>query len=83
MDITNYMTFDGNRPLHVFDADKVSGNLRVHRAQGWRDADRALDEKDYVVLSPVMMVISDETGAESIGGIMGGLRPPACTSVRR
>ena len=34
VDITNYYTYDRNRPLHVFDMDKVSGNLRVHYAKG-------------------------------------------------
>ena len=70
VDITNYMTFDQNRPLHVFDADKVQGNLRVHRAKGGETL-VALDEKEYT-LQPGMMVISDDRGAESIAGIMGG-----------
>ncbi|MDP5219733.1 phenylalanine--tRNA ligase subunit beta [Ruegeria sp. 2205SS24-7] len=70
VDITNYMTFDHNRPLHVFDADKVSGNLRIHRAKGGETL-RALDEKDYA-FEPGMMVISDDNGPESIAGIMGG-----------
>ncbi|WP_171239934.1 phenylalanine--tRNA ligase subunit beta [Ruegeria sp. HKCCA5491] len=70
VDITNYMTFDQNRPLHVFDADKVQGNLRVHRAKGGEKL-VALDEKEYT-LQPGMMVISDDKGAESIAGIMGG-----------
>lgn len=70
VDITNYMTFDQNRPLHVFDADKVQGNLRVHRANGGEKL-VALDEKEYT-LQPGMMVISDDKGPESIAGIMGG-----------
>ncbi len=70
VDITNYMTFDQNRPLHVFDADKVQGNLRVHRAKGGETL-VALDEKEYT-LQPGMMVISDDKGPESIAGIMGG-----------
>ncbi|MEY8839742.1 phenylalanine--tRNA ligase beta subunit-related protein, partial [Cribrihabitans sp. XS_ASV171] len=70
VDITNYMTFDANRPLHVFDADKVKGGLRIHRAEGGETL-TALDEKDYT-LQPGMMVISDENGPESIAGIMGG-----------
>lgn len=70
VDITNYMTFDHNRPLHVFDADKVQGNLRIHRAKGGETL-VALDEKEYT-LEPGMMVISDDNGAESIAGIMGG-----------
>ncbi len=70
VDITNYMTFDANRPLHVFDADKVAGGLRIHRAQGGETL-TALDEKTYT-LQPGMIVISDENGPESIAGIMGG-----------
>ncbi|AUQ75268.1 phenylalanine--tRNA ligase subunit beta [Phaeobacter piscinae] len=70
VDITNYFTFDQNRPLHVFDAAKVAGNLRVHRAAG-DETLTALDEKDYT-LSEGQMVISDDNGAESIAGIMGG-----------
>ncbi|MEX0277994.1 MAG: phenylalanine--tRNA ligase subunit beta [Ruegeria sp.] len=70
VDITNYMTYDQNRPLHVFDADKVQGNLRVHRAKGGETL-VALDEKEYTLQSG-MMVISDDNGPESIAGIMGG-----------
>ena len=70
VDVTNYFTFDLNRPLHVFDADKVQGNLRVHRAEGGETL-QALDEKEYT-FAPGMMVISDDTGPESIAGIMGG-----------
>ncbi|WP_299297516.1 phenylalanine--tRNA ligase subunit beta [uncultured Tateyamaria sp.] len=70
VDVTNYFTYDQNRPLHVFDADKVAGNLRVHRATGGEEI-IALDEKNYT-LQPGQMVISDENGAESIAGIMGG-----------
>ncbi|MFW8635370.1 phenylalanine--tRNA ligase subunit beta [Cribrihabitans pelagius] len=70
VDITNYFTFDQNRPLHVFDAAKVEGNLRVHRAAGG-EVLKALDEKEYT-LGAGQMVISDENGPESIAGIMGG-----------
>ncbi|WP_428545272.1 phenylalanine--tRNA ligase subunit beta [Profundibacter sp.] len=71
VDITNFFTIDANRPLHVFDADKVSGNLRVHRAKGGETL-IGLDEKEYT-FSDGMVVISDDNGIESIGGIMGGL----------
>ncbi|MFY0308796.1 phenylalanine--tRNA ligase subunit beta [Leisingera sp. D0M16] len=70
VDVTNFFTFDQNRPLHVFDAAKVQGSLRVHRAQGGETL-VALDEKEYT-LGAGHMVISDEKGVESIGGIMGG-----------
>ncbi len=70
VDVTNYFTYDRNRPLHVFDADKVRGNLRVHRAKGGEEM-VALDGKTYT-FQPGMMVISDDTGPESIAGVMGG-----------
>jgi phenylalanyl-tRNA synthetase beta chain len=70
VDITNYFTFDRNRPLHVFDMAKMSGDLRVHRAAGGETI-TALDDKDYTLPEGVM-VISDGNGPESIAGIMGG-----------
>ncbi|MDF1670724.1 MAG: phenylalanine--tRNA ligase subunit beta [Roseovarius sp.] len=76
VDITNFFTFDRNRPLHVFDADKVQGNLRIHRAKGGETL-IGLDEKEYT-FSEGQVVISDDTAIESIGGIMGGL-PTGCT----
>ena len=76
VDVTNFFTYDRNRPLHVFDADKVTGDLRVHRAQGG-EVMTALDDKDYT-LAEGMVVISDDKGVESIAGIMGGLET-GCT----
>ncbi|KJZ19093.1 phenylalanine--tRNA ligase subunit beta [Loktanella sp. S4079] len=70
VDVTNWFTYDLNRPLHVFDADKVAGNLRVHRAEGGETI-VALDDKEYA-LQAGQMVISDDNGPESIAGIMGG-----------
>ncbi len=70
VDITNYFTYDLNRPLHVFDAAKVQGKLRiVPAAEG--DEILALDGKTYA-LRPGQMVIKDANGPESIAGIMGG-----------
>ena len=70
VDITNYLTFDRARPLHVFDAKKVKGNLVVRRA---RDGEEllALDGKTYK-LGPNNVVICDDAGVESLAGIMGG-----------
>ncbi|MCC5961280.1 MAG: phenylalanine--tRNA ligase subunit beta [Rhodobacteraceae bacterium] len=70
VDITNFFTFDLNRPLHVFDADKVQGGLRIHPATGDEEM-LALDEKTYK-LAAGQMLISDDQGVESIAGIMGG-----------
>src|SRR5579863_2572800 len=70
VDITNFMTYDYGRPLHVFDAAKVHGNLVVRRA---RDGETllALDGKTYT-LDDSICVIADEKGVESLSGIMGG-----------
>jgi phenylalanyl-tRNA synthetase beta chain len=70
VDITNFMTYDRARPLHVFDASKVKGNLTVRRA---RDGETllALDGRTYTLDSDVC-VIADERGVESLAGIMGG-----------
>ena len=70
VDVTNWFTYDLNRPLHVFDADKVAGDLRVHRAAGGEEI-VALDDKTYT-LQAGQMVISDDAGPESIAGVMGG-----------
>ncbi len=70
VDVTNFFTYDRNRPLHVFDADKVKGNLRVYRAKGGEKL-IALDDKEYALHSG-MMLIADDEGPESIAGIMGG-----------
>ncbi|MCJ8507797.1 phenylalanine--tRNA ligase subunit beta [Rhizobium lemnae] len=70
VDITNYMTFDQGRPMHVFDAAKVKGNLTVRRATEGEEI-LALDTRTYK-LSPNNVIIADDNGVESIGGIMGG-----------
>jgi len=70
VDITNLMTFDLNRPLHVFDADKVKGDLTVRRAKDGETL-KALNEKEYT-LDHEMTVIADETAPEALGGVMGG-----------
>ncbi len=70
VDITNYFTFGLNRPLHVFDAARVNGALRIHPAQGGEQL-LALDGKTYT-LQAGMMLISDDTQPESLAGIMGG-----------
>ena len=70
VDITNYMTFDRGRPLHVFDLRKVHGDLVVRGAREGEEV-VALDGRTYR-LEPGMVVIADDNGIESIAGIMGG-----------
>ncbi len=70
VDITNFITFDRGRPLHVFDAKKVKGNLTVRRANN-SETLLALDGRTYE-LDQGMCVIADERAVESLAGIMGG-----------
>ncbi len=70
VDITNFMTYDRARPLHVFDARKVKGNLVVRRGREGESL-LALDGRTYN-LDSSMCVIADEHGVESLAGIMGG-----------
>lgn len=77
VDVTNFFTYDLNRPLHVFDADKIAGNaLRLHRAKGGETL-IGLDEKEYT-FQEGMTIISDAEKPESIAGVMGGLET-GCT----
>lgn len=76
VDMTNYITFDQGRPLHVFDADKVHGDLVVRRGAAGEKID-GLNGKSYE-LDDSICVISDDNGVESLGGILGG-EPSGCT----
>lgn len=70
VDITNLVTFDLNRPLHVFDARKVSGDLVMRQAREGETV-LALDGRTYT-LDPSVSVIADSRAVHGIGGIMGG-----------
>lgn len=70
VDITNYITIDLGRPLHVYDAKKLKGNIVVRDAKAGEKL-KALDDKEYA-LAPGMCVITDDSGAISLGGIIGG-----------
>ncbi len=76
VDITNYVTIDLGRPLHVFDADKLKGDPTMRLAREGETL-QALDGKEYS-LDPTMTVIADENGPAAIGGIMGG-EPTGCS----
>jgi len=77
VDITNYMTYDRARPLHVFDAAKVTGDIHV-RLSRTGETLMALDDKEYS-FDDAMTVICDDAGPEGIGGVMGGLES-GCTA---
>jgi phenylalanyl-tRNA synthetase beta chain len=70
VDLTNFLTFDVNRPLHVFDAGKLKGDLTVRPA---RPGERllALNGREYD-LDPEVTAIADEVGVQSLGGVIGG-----------
>jgi len=70
VDITNYLSYDRARPLHVFDADKLTGGLVVRPASSGETL-AALDDKTYT-LKGGECVIADDRGVISLGGVMGG-----------
>ena len=80
VDITNFLTYDLDRPLHVFDAEKLQGDLSLRGgAPGEQLA--ALNGKIYA-LDPDMTVIADRSGALSLGGVIGGAST-GCTEATR
>ncbi len=71
VDVTNYFNIGECRPLHVFDADKLTGNIMVRSAKDGEKI-QTLDDKEYT-LSDGMVVVADDKNAQSIAGIMGGI----------
>src|SRR5438270_4059783 len=80
VDVTNFIANDRGRPLHVFDADKLNGNMQARFA---RDSElvTALDGRTYA-LDADTIVIADDIRALSIAGIMGG-EDTGCTGETR
>jgi phenylalanyl-tRNA synthetase beta chain len=70
VDITNFMTFGLNRPLHVFDADKVTGDIHVRLGKAGETL-AALNDKTYEI-DETMTVVADDVKADGLGGIIGG-----------
>ncbi len=70
VDITNYVMFDLNRPLHAYDADKINKEIIVRNSKEGETFE-ALDNKKYK-LKKDMCVISDKSGILGLGGIIGG-----------
>jgi phenylalanyl-tRNA synthetase beta chain len=77
VDITNFVTFDLDRPLHVFDAGKLKGDLTVRFA---RPGERllALNGREYE-LDPEITAIADSAAVQSLGGVIGG-EATGCTA---
>ena len=69
-DITNYVSYDRARPLHVYDADKLNGKIRARLG---REGDHflGLDGKEYDA-DETMCVIADDKAMLGFGGILGG-----------
>ena len=72
VDITNYVMFDLNRPLHAYDVDKIDKGITVRNSKKGETFE-ALDNKEYK-LDDEMCVISDASGVLGLGGIIGGTR---------
>ena len=72
VDITNYVMFDLNRPLHAYDVDKIDKGIIVRNSKK-NETFTALDNKEYK-LDDGMCVISDASGVLGLGGIIGGTR---------
>jgi len=69
VDITNLLTYDRARPLHVYDISKLTGTLRARMGKG--ETFEALDDKEYTCAED-MCVIADDARVLGLGGIMGG-----------
>lgn len=70
VDITNYFSLAFARPLHVYDAAKLTGGITVRAATDGETLD-ALNGREYA-LEEGMLVIADESGPIGLGGVMGG-----------
>ncbi|MEQ1899981.1 MAG: phenylalanine--tRNA ligase subunit beta [Devosia sp.] len=75
-DITNFVSLGWGRPLHAYDADKVTGTMLLRNARPGETLD-GLDGKTHE-LDATMCVIADDSGPLCLGGILGGV-PSSCT----
>src|SRR5665213_2927343 len=71
VDVTNLVTHDRARPLHVYDAAKITGGFIEARLGRQGERVEALDGKTYG-MTPEICVIADGSGAIGLGGVMGG-----------
>ena len=76
VDMTNFLTYDLGRPLHVFDADTLAGGIHVRLSQAGETI-AALDGKTYT-LDDQVTVIADDDGVLAMGGVIGG-EASSCT----
>lgn len=71
VDVTNLISYDRARPLHVYDAAKLTGGYIEARLGREGESFEALDGKTYAI-GPEMCVIGDASGPLGLGGVMGG-----------
>ncbi len=81
VDLTNYFMLETGQPLHVFDADKVKGNIIIRRARNGESV-TTLDGK-VIELDPSIMVIADEEGPLDLAGIKGGKKAELTMDTKR
>lgn len=72
VDVTNFVTYDRARPLHVYDAARITGGFIEARLGRPGESLAALDGKTYAITEEVC-VIADGSGAIGLGGVMGGV----------
>jgi phenylalanyl-tRNA synthetase beta chain len=80
VDVTNFISYDRGRPLHVYDVDKLKGDIQARFAKDGETL-KALDGRTYA-LEAGMCVIADNAAVHDIGGIMGG-EESGCTETTR
>ena len=73
VDVTNYVMFDLNRPLHAYDVNKIDKEIIVRNSKDGEEFE-ALDKKKYK-LKDGMCVITDKSNILGLGGIIGGMKP--------
>ena len=72
VDITNYVMFDLNRPLHAYDANKIDKEIIVRNSQEGEEFE-GLDNEKYK-LKKGMCVIADKSSILGLGGVIGGTK---------
>lgn len=81
VDLTNYFMHETGQPLHVFDADKVKGNITIRRARNGETV-TTLDGK-VIELDSSIMVIADDEGPLDLAGIKGGKKAELTMDTKR
>ena len=80
VDVTNYVMFDLNRPLHAYDLDKIKNKIVIRNSKKGENL-KALDNNNYT-LEDNMCVIADDEGPLGLGGIIGGIRSGTVMSTK-